>query len=164
MRVPGDRLRRNLRDSDVDVGLLAVERGFVSEDALMQWLRERETGNAAPLLEPAAPGADPGELLDRAWGRQMIAEAVAELRTRLAAEGREAEADLFEAYDLDERQTAAIRELAPRFGLTEARAWKALTAVRRTLRSILLERARDYVGDEEHLFQELDEILGRVRP
>lgn len=119
---------------------------------------------AAPLIEPAAPGADPGELLDRAWGRQMISEAVTELRARLAGEGRAVEAELFEAYELDERQTAAIRELAPRFGLTEAKAWKAVAAARRTLRSILLEKARDYVGNEEHLFRELDELLGRVRP
>jgi len=111
--------------------------------------------SAADLLEPAAAGADPGELLDRAWARQLLNEGLAELRDRLTPD----ELALFEEYE--SAPDASVRELAKQKGIAEYEVWKAIWNARKALRSILMDRAREYVGSQEDLFKELEQLLGR---
>ena len=116
--------------------------------------------DAEPLTPgPATPSGSPESEFDRAWATELLADGVAELEQRLRAQQRNMEADIFLAYDTPEGDPPTYRALADRFGVSEAQLWRHLEAARRELRSILLEKVKEYVRDESELFREFEGLF-----
>jgi RNA polymerase sigma factor (sigma-70 family) len=126
--------------------------------------REKRGGGKAPIaLEDAARVADPGgdaeEAFDRAWLRLVLARTLETLRTRLSDDGRAADWDAFEAYDLAEERTT-YAQVAEALGTTTADVRHALSRARALLRELVLAAVAEYVGDEDEAHEEVRWILG----
>ena len=109
---------------------------------------------------PAASGTDPAEVLDKAWARELLDEAVADLEVELRGEGRSIDFDVFKSYDLagaaDARSYSA---LAGQYGLEELDVWRMLRSCRTRLRRLILARIGPYVRDEAEVVREFQELF-----
>jgi len=148
--------------------LKCILRRFLVNDAVMRGRLKRGGGGrplsldfdaAGPAPCPPSAHADPIAEFDRAWGLQLLSESIDELERRRVSDGRSADAAIFRAYDTPEGERPSYRELASTFGMPDHEVRRSLVASRQLLRSILLEKVRDYVRDESELFNELDELF-----
>jgi DNA-directed RNA polymerase specialized sigma24 family protein len=100
---------------------------------------------------PASRAAEPVEEFERAWRNEVVARAMERVRERLKADGREAQFQIFEAYDLAAPpDPPSYDEVAARFGRTPSDVRNYLHAVRQLLRlEIQAELARTTSGPEE---------------
>ena len=117
----------------------------------------------------SAEGASPEESFDRAWARQIMEQAIEELRKVLTAERREQMYELFRAYCLDPAGLAGAggpppepptyAELAARFGIGVDDVQNRLRAARQKLRLVLYEIVSTYLGPDADIEAELNFIL-----
>lgn len=112
-------------------------------------------------IEPAAP-ADVDELFYREWVRALFDRAVAELRARVAASGRQAMYEVFARYDLADpgESRPSYSDIAAELGLTTTTVTNHLAAMRREFRAIVLERLREITGSEDEWETEARRLLG----
>lgn len=104
----------------------------------------------------------PEEYFHREWVRSMFALAVTRLRERCAAEGKQTQYAIFEAYDLDDDRVS-YRDLAQRFGLPETQVTNHLSATRRRFREIVLDALREVTATDAELRSESRALFGRER-
>jgi RNA polymerase sigma factor (sigma-70 family) len=112
-------------------------------------------------IEPATP-ADVDELFYREWVRALFDRAVAELRARVAASGRQAMYEVFARYDLADpgESRPSYSDIAAALGLTTTTVTNHLAAMRREFRAIVLERLREITGSEDEWETEARRLLG----
>ena len=124
--------------------------------------------------EPAAP--DPEGAFDREWIRTVLADSILELKERLRKEGS---ANLFEVFrlyclpeegrgdpgatsrfmDVGEAKGSTYADVAKRLGLRDSDVRKRLARCRSVLREIVLERIREYAGDDRDIREEFETIV-----
>jgi RNA polymerase sigma-70 factor (ECF subfamily) len=147
-------LKNFLANEGRDAGRL--KRGGGREIVVMEVDRlEREAG----AIDAAS--ATPEEIFDLQWARDVIAQAVEELRRRLASEGKEKYFQVYERYDLFAAGGArpTYDSLAQALGLSVDDVKNYLTAARARFRAVLVERVADSVAGREHLERELREVF-----
>jgi len=105
----------------------------------------------------------PEDYFQREWVRSMFALAVERLRERCAAEGRQVQYAIFEAYDLDDDRGVSYRELATRFDVPETQVTNYLAAMRRRFREIVREALREVTATDAELRNESRALLGGAK-
>jgi RNA polymerase sigma factor (sigma-70 family) len=108
-------------------------------------------------FEEARASLTPSEEFDKEWARAVFAMALQRLRERCAAEKKEQQFALLEAYDLGDRPSYAA--LAERFGIAITDVTNRLAWARRELRAELFEVLRELTGSEAELREELRALL-----
>lgn len=124
--------------------------------------------------EPALP--DPEGVFDREWIRTVLGDSILELKERLRKEGS---ANLFEVFrlyclpegdkgdpgatsrfmEIGETKGSTYADVAKRLGLRESDVRKRLARCRSLLREIVLERIREYAGDDHDVREEFEAII-----
>lgn len=140
--------------------------GFLlHEHEALQRLKRGGGRRFLPLDElrepPPDPSPDPQKAFDRAWTSEVVALAVARVRERLLASGRER---LFRAYEEYEMSAAEKRptyaEVAARIGAKESDVRNYLFEVREMVRAEVRGELADTVADESGLRDEWNELFG----
>jgi hypothetical protein len=90
----------------------------------------------------------------------MFALAVERLRAHCAADGKEIQFAIFEAYDLDDDHGVSYRDLAVRFDVPETQVTNFLSATRRRFREIVLEALREVTATDAEFRNESRALLG----
>jgi RNA polymerase sigma-70 factor (ECF subfamily) len=109
---------------------------------------------------PGKGAPTPDELFDRQWARDVLAESLAELRRRLAAEGRDECLRVYEAYELSPPAEArSYAELGRAMGLTEHQVKNHLDAARERLEHIVRERLARGVSSPRELAEEMNDLF-----
>ncbi|HEV7238701.1 MAG TPA: sigma-70 family RNA polymerase sigma factor [Thermoanaerobaculia bacterium] len=114
---------------------------------------EAEIGRDASTVTPE-------EYFHREWVRSMFTLAVERLRAHCAADGKEIQFAIFEAYDLDDDRGVSYRELAVRFDVPETQVTNFLSATRRRFREIVLEALREVTATDAEFRNESRALLG----
>lgn len=110
--------------------------------------------------EPSAAGGDPAEVLDRAWARQLLDEALKDLESELAAQGRAVDLEIFRSYDLaGGGEAPSYADLAAKHGIQELEVWRVLRSCRQRLRGLVMNRIGPYVRDGGELAREFQELF-----
>jgi RNA polymerase sigma factor (sigma-70 family) len=124
--------------------------------------------------DPVAP--DPESAFDREWVRTVLRDSIHELKERLRKEGS---ANLFEVFRLyclpeggtgdpgessrfmggDDASGTTYADVAKKLSLRESDVRKRLARCRSVLREIVLERIREYAGDDREVREEYEAIL-----
>ena len=124
--------------------------------------------------EPVAP--DPESAFDREWARTVLRDSIHQLRERLRKDGSANVFEVFRLYCLPEGEKgdpgessrfiggldssgATYADVAKRLGLRESDVRKRLARCRSVLREIVLERIREYSGDDRDVRDEFEAIL-----
>ena len=108
-----------------------------------------------------AKDLNPEDYFHREWVRWMFTMSVDTLRQRYEASGREIHFRLFEAYDLNDDDTAvSYASLAKTFGLEAATVNNYLGATRRDFRRIVLDKLREITATDEEFRTEARSLLG----
>ncbi len=117
---------------------------------------------SATVIDPAAIPSPESleEFFEKEWVRSLFQLAVEELRNLCAARQRERTFHLFEAYDLDGRETTSYEQLARDHGIPVTDVTNALAWARREFRRIALERLRELCGSEEEFQREARSAFG----
>jgi RNA polymerase sigma factor (sigma-70 family) len=111
----------------------------------------------------AGEGLDVEEYFHREWVRALFGLAVEDLRQWAERIGKPVHFRLFERYDLegaDAPGRPSYAELAAEHGLPVTQVTNYLSAVRRELRRLVLERLRELTATEEEFRAEARLILG----
>jgi RNA polymerase sigma factor (sigma-70 family) len=104
---------------------------------------------------------DVDELFYQEWVRALFQRAVADLRAWSAETGRGTMFVVFERYDLaDEGERPTYQAIAADLGLSAATVTNHLAAMRRQLRTFVLDRLRDLTTSEEEFEAEARRLLG----
>jgi hypothetical protein len=111
---------------------------------------ERELALAAPAVE---------DCFQKEWVRGLFELAVATLRQRCQAEGRQLQFCVFEKYDLTEDRIT-YDQLAREFCVTPSAITNYLAAMRRDLRRIVLENLRAITSSDREFRREARAVLG----
>jgi RNA polymerase sigma factor (sigma-70 family) len=124
--------------------------------------------------EPAGP--DPEGAFDAEWVRTVLRDSILELEERLRKEGSLNVFEVFRLYCLPDRPTgdpgessrfiggldpkdSTYVDVAKKLGLRESDVRKRLSRCRSLLREIVLERIRQYAGDDRDVREEFEAIL-----
>lgn len=102
--------------------------------------------------------ADPEEVFERQWARDLMNDGIESLRRRLQEEGKETCWSVFSAFYLAEEE-AGYASVAAALGMTEAQVAHHLNVGRGKLREILTERIAQYAVDHDELDEELRALL-----
>ncbi|MEZ4655839.1 MAG: ECF-type sigma factor [Candidatus Eisenbacteria bacterium] len=95
------------------------------------------------------------------WIRSFFQLAVAELRDRLAGDGKHVHLALFDGYDLAEPgERPTYQDLGRRHDIPVTQVTNYLALARRRFREIVLERLRSITGSEEEFRDEARALLG----
>lgn len=145
--------------SDLRIREAALKRGAgVAPDSL------HETDGQGQLLQdPAAPGPDPGETVDRAWAEAVLAAALRRLTEEAAASGHAALVAALEPVFFADDAAPSYAEIAGRLGLTEGAVKTAAHRMRKRLGALIREEVRDTVANEADLEAELAYLLTLFR-
>jgi RNA polymerase sigma factor (sigma-70 family) len=108
----------------------------------------------------AGAEVDPETWFHREWRRALFASAVAALRQRCRAEGKEVRFAVFERYDLCGGDGLTYARLGEELGLPATQVTNHLAWARRELRRTLLERLRELCASEEEVAAEARDLLG----
>jgi RNA polymerase sigma-70 factor (ECF subfamily) len=114
------------------------------------------TSAEAELAREHDRSGSPEEYFQREWVRSVFALAVERLREDVNA----TDFAIFEAYDLDESSTLSYRDLADRFGVSEATVTNRLAAARRKFRAAMLELLRESTASDREFRAEVRSLLG----
>jgi RNA polymerase sigma factor (sigma-70 family) len=114
------------------------------------------TSAEAELAREHDRGGSPEEYFQREWVRSVFALAVERLREDVNA----TDFAIFDAYDLDESSTLSYRDLADRFGVSEATVTNRLAAARRQFRAAMLELLRESTASDREFRAEVRSLLG----
>ena len=124
--------------------------------------------------EPSAP--DPEGAFDREWVRTVLRDSIHELKERLRKDGSANVFEVFRLYCLPEgskgdpgessrflqmgdSKGSTYAEVARKLGLRESDVRKRLARCRSLLRDIVIDRIREYAGDDGEVRAEFDSIL-----
>jgi len=124
--------------------------------------------------EPAGP--DPEIAFDREWVRTVLKDSIRDLEDRLRRDGSAKVFDVFRLYCLPEggagdpgqssrfmegldARASTYAEVARKLGLRESDVRKRLSRCRTLLREIVVERIREYAGDDRDIREEFEAIL-----
>jgi len=119
--------------------------------------------------DDAGPVEDPEAEFDRQWTRTLLDDSIRALEDRLKAEGSGALMDVFRLYCLPGDPGDSTRlfkgggtyaDVAAKLGFRESDVRKRLSRCREVLREIVLERIREYSGDEAEAAAEFRRIVG----
>lgn len=121
------------------------------------------------------PVTDPENAFDREWIRTVLRDSIRELRDRLKKEGSANLFEVFRLYCLPEGSDdpgessrfiggldspgVTYADVARKLGLRESDVRKRLARCRSLLREIVLERVREYAGDDQEIREEYEAIL-----
>jgi RNA polymerase sigma factor (sigma-70 family) len=114
-------------------------------------------------LSPAAAD-DPDDVFHREWVRAVCADAVAELRRRCRATGRDLALAVFERCDLSDLADAArpsYQALATEFAIPVTQVTNLLAAARREFRAAMLDTLRARTASDAEFAEESARLLGR---
>jgi RNA polymerase sigma-70 factor (ECF subfamily) len=149
--------------------LKGVLRRFLSESRRDGAAQKRGGGKRIVSLDVTDLEADrprsgqepgPEELFDRQWARDVLTESLAELRRRLAAEGREECLRVYEAYELSPPQEGrSYGAIGRELGLTEHQVKNHLDAARERLEQIVRERLARGVSSPRELADEMNDLF-----
>ena len=117
---------------------------------------------AAAGKQPTDPGATPEESFDRRWARAAYDNALAALRARLTARGREPIFHQLSGH-LTGQGTAKYQEIATALGMTEGAVKQAALDLRREFGTTLREEIRRTVNDESLIDGEVRYLIGLLR-
>lgn len=163
----------------VDFAALSPERGSFRgflKTALRRYVATVERTGAArvrrgetplfPFAEAEALGRpgeapDPDEAFDRAWARDVLAEALARLERELAADGKQVYFEVFRRYALDPPDDVTYERVAREHGLKADDVRNYLRVVRLRGREIIKELVRDYLLPGESVEEELRFVFSR---
>ena len=142
---------------------------FLMLDEWKKGVRQRTGGGRTVLSldfdsvgpEPEALGHDPDRALDRAWGLQILDEALKDLETMMVKLGRTTDLQVFRAYELCAVPARpSYSSLAAGFGVTPREIRVMLKYCRRKLRETVMEKIEPYVRNETELTGELRDLFG----
>ncbi|MBY0375541.1 MAG: sigma-70 family RNA polymerase sigma factor [Bryobacteraceae bacterium] len=100
------------------------------------------------------------DLFHREWQRQMFSLAVADLRTLSAAQDKNIQFAIFEAYDLAAGDRPTYAALARAHSIPETQVTNYLAWARRELRRLLLERLERISASEKEFRDDARGLLG----
>jgi len=126
------------------------------------------------VLDAAPPAGTPGDLFEHEWTHAVLEESIRELERRLRAEGAPKLFEVFRLYCLPEEKGSGTRrfvqgerprektyaDVAARLGIKESDVRKRLARCRIELKAIVLEKIREYAGDEDEVREEYVRIVG----
>ena len=123
---------------------------------------ELAEGELARTGLPAPEHAD--DYFEKEWIRSLFAAAIDQMRSGLAAKGKEVVFSLFARYDLDDAEPGrpTYAELAREFGLTTTDVTNHLASARRDFRRITLELLRETTASEDEFRREARSLLGHA--
>jgi RNA polymerase sigma-70 factor (ECF subfamily) len=124
--------------------------------------------------EPSGTPSDPDTLFEEEWTAAVLEESIRELERRLRAEEASNLFDVFRLYCFPEEKRSGTRrfvrgqssggktyaDVAARLGIREADVRKRLARCRAELKTIVLEKIREYAGDEDEVREEYVRIVG----
>ena len=104
-----------------------------------------------------ASGTDPEKLFDRQWADTVLEEAVSALRIELEGSRKDLVFRVFDRYELNPPPGGApsYAELSREFSLKETDVSNFLTACRKRLRELIVQRIRETVTSETEVASEL---------
>ena len=110
---------------------------------------------------PATEGIEPELVFDQEWGRMLIAASIADVEKLLLASGRESHWKILHDRDLlTAEPVPTFDELGLRYGLTGRQVEHHLYEARRKLREAVILRIKEYAGNEEEVWEEMNFLLG----
>jgi RNA polymerase sigma factor (sigma-70 family) len=109
--------------------------------------------------EPSVP-ADVDELFYQEWVRALFQHAVNDLRRACGTANRQVMFSVFERYDLSEDHRPTYAQIAQELALTTATVTNHLAAMRRELRTHILDRLRALTASDEEFEAEAHRLLG----
>lgn len=123
---------------------------------------EAEFAHARSPLLAGASAESFDEFLEKEFVRNLFTLAVTDLRAFCEARRKLAHFQLFERYDLDDRDTSrpSYAELAEEFGIAVTDVTNHLAFARREFRRIALEKLRETTGSEAEFRREARALLG----
>lgn len=125
--------------------------------------RPLDFAGAEDELRAVPAGANTLEdYFEREWVRHLFGLALDALRAECAGHGKEAHFRLFERWDLGAGagEPAGYEEMEREFGFTRNQVGNALSACRRRLRELILERLRSITANEDEFRTEARAVLG----
>ncbi len=105
--------------------------------------------------------ANPEEMFDRQWARDLLMEALQDLRRQLEGEGRQDQWRVYETIELSsESPVPSYEDISKRFAISTHEVKNALFAVRGRLHRILREKISSIVTSERELRDEMKHLFG----
>lgn len=105
--------------------------------------------------------AKPEDVFDRQWARDLLVDAIQQLRRSLESEGRMDQWRIYEAIELcNQRPPPTYEEVAQRFNLTSHEVKNGLFAARGRLHRLLRDRLATGVTTEKELREEMRDLFG----
>jgi RNA polymerase sigma factor (sigma-70 family) len=137
---------------------MAVERFAASQHAAEN--RQKRGGDFAfePLDEESAASESAEQVFEREWQRQLFGLALDDLRAHCVRTGKQLQFQVFEAYDLAERERPSYDSLAKRYSIAETSVTNYLAWARRLLRGFVTDRLRGVTCGERELREEMRRI------
>jgi RNA polymerase sigma-70 factor (ECF subfamily) len=115
-------------------------------------------------IDAAAVAPDGGDVLERAWRRQLLSRALEMLEQALAEQGKERYGRLFRDYYLAVGESPTHAELAARHGVRETDVNNYLRDAKRRFREILTALVAETVDGPDELQAELAALFGEGGP
>jgi RNA polymerase sigma factor (sigma-70 family) len=104
----------------------------------------------------------PEDVFHREWQRQLFTLAVEDLRAHCRETGKPLQFQIFEEYDLADRDRPAYAELALRHGISTAALNNHLAWSRRMLRTYLTDRLRGVTSGDRELRDEMRAVRAEI--
>ena len=92
---------------------------------------------------------------EREWRRQLFSLALDDLRIHCAETGRQLQFNMFQDYDLADRDRVSYSDMAAKYGVPETTVTNYLAWARRTLRAFITERLRATTSGPKELHEEM---------
>ncbi len=134
---------------------MAVERFGANQHAAAHCQKRGGEIRMESLADHDVPGESPEEAFEHEWRRQLFALAVEDLRAGAAAEGKQLQFAIFEAYDLAEGERPSYAALSAQYGIAVTSVTNHLAWARRQLRVLVAGRLRGVTPDERELREEM---------
>ena len=134
---------------------IAVERYAANEYAGAN--RQKRGGGVQfeSLEEFDIAAESPEAEFEREWRRQLFSLALDDLRAHCAETGRQLQFNLFEDYDLADRDRVSYSDMAAKYRVPETAVTNYLAWSRRTLRAFITERLRATTSGPKELHEEM---------
>jgi RNA polymerase sigma factor (sigma-70 family) len=113
-------------------------------------------------LAGAAAGLSPDEQFDQDFAKSLFDMGLDALREELAAAGKEGNYEIFQRYELGDRneKRPTYAELAEQLGIKVTDVTNRLAASRRLFRRLVLQKLREITASEEEFESEAQLVLG----
>jgi len=117
-----------------------------------------------PELMEITSGLTPEESFDYAWVSELLQEVLKEVEAQCYKDGKMVHWNIFEDRVLkpimEEMEALSMEEICHKYGISDAiKASNMIVTVKRRFRLSLKERVRESVTSDEHVEEELEEIM-----